>query len=140
MHAGTINRIEEMMCTGANISYSNVTITTDIRHTKGVVSTISTRLDTPVTASPSPGEISCCLKAFNTALVVQIEILSSISSCGILKHERFILIISNLFALLLLNWVQVMSKPGASASSDLAQANGISDLQLSKVFMSAVGD
>ena len=45
-----------MMQTGASISYSNTTISTDVREKQGVVSTISTRLETPDTASPSPGK------------------------------------------------------------------------------------
>ena len=44
------------MQTGASISYSNTTISTDVREKQGVVSTISTRLETPDTASPSPGK------------------------------------------------------------------------------------
>ena len=56
LSTGTINKIEEMMQTGASISYSNTTISTDIREKQGVVSTISTRLETPDTASPSPGK------------------------------------------------------------------------------------
>jgi len=52
---GTINKLEEMMPTGATISYSSTTITTELRQSKGIVSTISTRLDTPTSETPSPG-------------------------------------------------------------------------------------
>ncbi|XP_067939671.1 uncharacterized protein [Watersipora subatra] len=51
---GTINRLEEMMPTGSNVSYGNTTITTDTREKIGVVSTISTRLETPESTTPSP--------------------------------------------------------------------------------------
>ena len=51
------------MQTGASISYSNTTISTDVREKQGVVSTISTRLETPDTASPSPGKSHCCIES-----------------------------------------------------------------------------
>ena len=51
---GIINKVEEMMPTGASNSYSSVTVSTGTRDNV-VVSTISTRLTTPRSLTPSPG-------------------------------------------------------------------------------------
>lgn len=55
---GTINKLEEMMMTGATVSYGSITISTETRLQRGMVSTLSTRLSTPESPSPSPGIFS----------------------------------------------------------------------------------
>lgn len=43
------------MITGTSVSYSSITIATELRLNRGMVSTLSTRLSTPESPSPSPG-------------------------------------------------------------------------------------